>query len=621
MEGISDFHVPDSSAQRFVCSKCPEVLDLRGTNGPRVNRFEAGCLESSSGILGRADFQSDGLGFVRLILSLLLGQKTSASFAERTATMIDQPVSPFAPRKSAIDRRKSITRRRSFSGRIQMLFRGAKGDNEDRPESPFAPRRVLIDRRKSITRRRSFPDTKQCLFRGANGNNDRPASVAFRSAKERLLIVESRSPGDAPSRAEYRRSFAGAKGDNEDRPVSPFAPAKGRLFRPMSNSEVRARVPVKWRVRPVPEFMRSVRKPWRRPSRPRCSTCTPWPLIPPWLTFSKKQLPGNLPRSCPVPEPRAQMNRRARDAPHVCSFERSVAKKARVRQGRLMADHLGQMTWWEPRAHRHRSARVRRSSRMLAACLLIVIPAGCMGVSVNEARLRNAVSDGWERLEANRGLNVSLETGAVLARQHLLIEAQLDPARAARLLEGRLQTQPEPDGAMALAELSYYVGVDSQTASPAASMPWYRDAAVLAMLALGDPATSRPDLAIDIHNRALTRLIRLAQNRHIRDGGNRTLAGGSRGSGPRRSKRGQISCPRTDRRPARGERPQGQGDGSRLPLGRPGRAADRATGTPTSQARRTCRTSFSRVRCASPRRPSRDPAAASREASGGETHP
>ena len=75
-------------------------------------------------------------------------------------------------------------------------------------------------------------------------------------------------------------------------------------------------------------------------------------------------------------------------------------------------------------------------------------------------RLRTAGSG----FETNRGLNVSLETGAVLARQHLLIEAQQDPVRAARLLEARLQTQSEPDGAMALAELSYYIGVNSQTA-------------------------------------------------------------------------------------------------------------------------------------------------------------
>jgi pimeloyl-ACP methyl ester carboxylesterase len=157
---------------------------------------------------------------------------------------------------------------------------------------------------------------------------------------------------------------------------------------------------------------------------------------------------------------------------------------------------------------------------MVAACLLLIAAAGCMGVSVRDAPLRNAVADGWERLETNRGLNVSLEAGAVLARQHLLIEAQQDPIRAARLLEARLQSQNEPDGAIALAELSYYIGVNLQTANPIASLPWYRDAAVLATLALGDPATSRPDLAAELHNRALARLIRVAQTRRVRDGDN-----------------------------------------------------------------------------------------------------
>ncbi len=143
------------------------------------------------------------------------------------------------------------------------------------------------------------------------------------------------------------------------------------------------------------------------------------------------------------------------------------------------------------------------------------------------------LTDGWERLETNRELNMSLETGAVLARQHLLIEAQQDPIRAARLLEARLQTQTEPDGAIALAEMSYYIGVNSQTAAPVAAMPWYRDAAVLATLAVGDPATSRPDLAVEIHNRAIARLIRLAQTRRVRDGGHAELAGDSPRPGPR----------------------------------------------------------------------------------------
>ena len=161
-----------------------------------------------------------------------------------------------------------------------------------------------------------------------------------------------------------------------------------------------------------------------------------------------------------------------------------------------------------------------RLGLVVAACLLIVTPAGCMGVNARDARLRNAVEDHWERFEASRSLDVSLETCAVLSRQGLLIEAQEHPVRAARLLETRLQACTEPDGAIALAELSYHLGVNSQTRTPVVALAWYRDAATLAALTLGEPAASRPDLAVEIHNRAVARLIRLAQTRRVREGEN-----------------------------------------------------------------------------------------------------
>jgi pimeloyl-ACP methyl ester carboxylesterase len=153
--------------------------------------------------------------------------------------------------------------------------------------------------------------------------------------------------------------------------------------------------------------------------------------------------------------------------------------------------------------------------------VLCIAAAGCAAIEARDARLRNAVEDDWERIEASRRLNVSAETGAVLARQRLQIEARKDPAGAARMLERRLQTESERDGALALAELSYHVGLASQTASSAGSLPWYRDAATLAALALTDPSGSRLDLAVEIHNRAVARLIRLAQTKEARQGGNR----------------------------------------------------------------------------------------------------
>ena len=160
-------------------------------------------------------------------------------------------------------------------------------------------------------------------------------------------------------------------------------------------------------------------------------------------------------------------------------------------------------------------------SLVAAVCLLMIAPAGCVGIQANRARLRNAVEDRWERLDATRGLDVSPATAAVLGRQGLILQAQRDQAGTVRLLESRLQTQTEPDGALALAELSYHVGVACQTRSPASALGWYRDAATLAAIALAEPACSHGELAIAIHNRAVARLIRLAQRRHTHDGENR----------------------------------------------------------------------------------------------------
>ncbi len=173
--------------------------------------------------------------------------------------------------------------------------------------------------------------------------------------------------------------------------------------------------------------------------------------------------------------------------------------------------HPGPKNWRSPAPWPRRRA-------FAIACLLIMAPSGCADIKARDARLRNAIEDGWERVEANRGLNVSFETGSVLARLGLLTQAQEDSAGAARRLETHLQTQCEPDGSLALAELSYHVGLASQTGSPATALAWYRDAAALAALALADPAGARPDLALTIHNRALARLVRISHAKDVLHG-------------------------------------------------------------------------------------------------------
>jgi pimeloyl-ACP methyl ester carboxylesterase len=181
-----------------------------------------------------------------------------------------------------------------------------------------------------------------------------------------------------------------------------------------------------------------------------------------------------------------------------------------------MAGCPGRSTWPHQSGPANRRLPSLRVSRILVAGMLSFASAGCAGIKAHDARLRNAVEDIGERIEANSGVHLSAESGAVLARQQLLALAQQDPVGAARLLEDRLQIQSEPDGALALAELSYHLGVIFQSGSPSEALARYRDAATLAALAVAEPAGRRTDLAVDLHNRSLARLIRLAETKKAR---------------------------------------------------------------------------------------------------------
>jgi pimeloyl-ACP methyl ester carboxylesterase len=145
----------------------------------------------------------------------------------------------------------------------------------------------------------------------------------------------------------------------------------------------------------------------------------------------------------------------------------------------------------------------------LVAWLLALTPAGCNPISARPALLRTAIDDHWERFEVTHHL--SRATGMVLMRHKLTEMAANDPAGTARILEGRLAAKAEPDGALALAELSYQAGLTRAGTAPREALGWYRDAAALGWLALADPAGTRSDLAVAIHNGAVARLVRASQ--------------------------------------------------------------------------------------------------------------
>lgn len=143
--------------------------------------------------------------------------------------------------------------------------------------------------------------------------------------------------------------------------------------------------------------------------------------------------------------------------------------------------------------------------------------AGCAGVKTREPKIRNAFHAFQERREAARPPGVPW--AEILAREDLTELAERDPAAAANRLEARLAAKPDADGALALAELSYRVGIERQLSQPSEAISWYRDASALAALSLQGPGETHPDLAIQVHNRAVARLIRIAQSESKRTGG------------------------------------------------------------------------------------------------------
>jgi len=141
-------------------------------------------------------------------------------------------------------------------------------------------------------------------------------------------------------------------------------------------------------------------------------------------------------------------------------------------------------------------------------CVLCGLSGGCVSISAHEARFRNLIQDRRERSEARRELSAT--AGMVLLQHNLLEMSANDPESAARILETKLSASPEPGGALALAELAYRAGLEHEQADPAEALPWYRDAALCASLAMKDCHQADLDVAIETHNQSVSRLIRLA---------------------------------------------------------------------------------------------------------------
>jgi hypothetical protein len=173
----------------------------------------------------------------------------------------------------------------------------------------------------------------------------------------------------------------------------------------------------------------------------------------------------------------------------------------------------------------HVAPPVPRRALALALALASVFSAGA--VRTRESPVHNAARDGVARVASNLGLSAC--ANAVLSRHGLLGTASIDPEGTALRLELALESRPEgePDGPLALAELWYRAALRRPHNDQASAIPPLRAAAAAAVLALSGPAAGCCDRAVEVHNDAVARLVRISQDERVCGGGNwsQALAG------------------------------------------------------------------------------------------------
>ena len=84
-------------------------------------------------------------------------------------------------------------------------------------------------------------------------------------------------------------------------------------------------------------------------------------------------------------------------------------------------------------------------------------------------------------------------------------------------LEAALASRPEgePGGTLALAELWYRAALRQPHHDPASAVPPLRAAAAAAALALAEPDAGCCDRAVEVHNDAVARLVRISQDERV----------------------------------------------------------------------------------------------------------
>jgi hypothetical protein len=134
--------------------------------------------------------------------------------------------------------------------------------------------------------------------------------------------------------------------------------------------------------------------------------------------------------------------------------------------------------------------------------------------------VRNAARDGADRVASSLGTIAC--TREVLSRLGLFGAALLDPGDAALRLEAALASCPggEPGAPLALAELWYRAALRQPHHDPGAAVPPLRAAAAAAVLALALRGADAGccDRAVEVHNDAVARLVRIAEDQRVTGG-------------------------------------------------------------------------------------------------------
>ena len=156
--------------------------------------------------------------------------------------------------------------------------------------------------------------------------------------------------------------------------------------------------------------------------------------------------------------------------------------------------------------------------RGLAITIVLGAAFSAGAVRTREAPVHNAARDGADRVVSNVGESAC--THGVLSRHGLLRAALVDPGCAALRLEAAIASRPEgePGVTLALAELWYRAALRQPHHDPASAVPPLRAAAAAAALALTEPDGECCDRAIEVHNDAVARLVRISQDERIAGG-------------------------------------------------------------------------------------------------------